>query len=200
MSDVYIVQRQTVGRDRPLFNFSHAGTFGRLVFLLGNDDSPGAPTRTAERLRLGLEDFRAEDYLVPVGSPALIAWAAAIAAQRTGGSLRLLLWDNGQRLYHPVECEDLFGQPRAPHSHEHHHSDYLTDALGAALERQTRHVCMVYSCTVLPDGSREGFNEEFTVDGEMATYADLVDKFGAAAVERFVEDATSREEMCSECT
>ncbi len=47
--------------------------------------------------------YTRDDYLVAIGDPSLIAIAAAIAVEKTGGLLRLLKWDRQTNDYLVVE-------------------------------------------------------------------------------------------------
>jgi hypothetical protein len=69
-----------------------AMTFGPLVFLLPDGEMQGAPEEVVARLRAGLADFTAEDYLLLTGDPRAQAWAAALAADLVDGDLKLLHW------------------------------------------------------------------------------------------------------------
>lgn len=51
---------------------------------------------------------------MPIGNPALIAWAAAIAVNVTGGPLRLLIWRHGR--YAPAPLANVLGKPPRPAS------------------------------------------------------------------------------------
>lgn len=46
-----------------------------------------------------LADFSRSDYLLLAGAPVLMAWAAAIAAGKTGGDLAVLIWPSNS---HPA--------------------------------------------------------------------------------------------------
>lgn len=74
-------------------DLTSAEEFGDLVQLLSptaRPDSAGVVRELREKLR-GIER---RDYLLLVGNPALIGYAAAIAADHLGGHLRLLQWGN----------------------------------------------------------------------------------------------------------
>lgn len=75
--------------------------YGELRFLLPAGRPPNDPALVVELLEAGLADFRPEDYLLPVGSPVVSAWAAAIAARRSGGTLRVLEWLTRSSAYRP---------------------------------------------------------------------------------------------------
>ena len=113
---VYVVHAplrhdRATGRWVARVDLSPAEEFGALVHLLppqsGGNDRVDLPALAAE-LAAGLGDLTADDYLLPVGHPALIAAAAAYAARRTGGLLRLLEWNRDPvgldaGYYRPVE-------------------------------------------------------------------------------------------------
>ena len=50
-----------------------------------------------------MDHFSADDYLIGVGDPTLIAAAACIAVRKTGGLLRMLKWDRMAKDYLMVE-------------------------------------------------------------------------------------------------
>lgn len=92
-----------------MIDLSPALLFGELVFLLPAGRLPMDPAPTLIALRSGLEDFREEDYLLLVGDPRAIAWAAAIAADKSDGCLNLLHWQSAQGCYAPVRAR-VFGE------------------------------------------------------------------------------------------
>lgn len=78
-----------------------AAEYGTLVELL----PPGRPEdyeAALTTLRIKLHGFRPTDYLLPVGDTVMIAWAAALAAQASGGYLNVLAWDNRTKEYRPA--------------------------------------------------------------------------------------------------
>lgn len=83
-------------------DLSPAVIHGELIFLLPAGRLPMDPTPTLVSLRRGLADFKSDDYLLLVGDPRAIAWAAAIAADQTDGQLQLLHWQRGS--YAPVRA------------------------------------------------------------------------------------------------
>lgn len=120
MSRVFIVQKQMkwdrdLGDYVPRYDFKPAAVFGEFNYLL----SPTATPRNAEsiltELRERLVDFQPDDYLLLVGNPCLIGWAAAIAADRTDGQLQFLQWDGREQAYAVIDTGrgiSLFdGQP-----------------------------------------------------------------------------------------
>lgn len=75
----------------PSVDLTPAREFGELVYLtpIGAGFDPAAMLDT---LRENLNGFTEDDFLLPIGSPVLIAWAAGIAANLTGGKIKLLEW------------------------------------------------------------------------------------------------------------
>lgn len=107
MSRVFVIQ-EVPGR-----NITHAFSFGRCEVLL----NPGvhvvlSPGPVARTMRQKLASFCDDDYLVPIGDPAAIAMAAAIAASVNDGRFKLLKWDRELERYYPVEIDLWGGQDR----------------------------------------------------------------------------------------
>lgn len=59
-------------------------------------------------IRDGLADYTRDDYLLMIGAPKLIAAASAIAAHRSGGHLKILVWEEKSGGYKPVVLGDLW--------------------------------------------------------------------------------------------
>ena len=55
------------------------------------------------KLRQGLKDYTANDYLLLTGDPAIIGVACSIVSDITGGKFKLLKWDKQERRYYPIE-------------------------------------------------------------------------------------------------
>lgn len=93
-------------------DLSPAREHGELVFLLppGNE-GPADPAVAIATLTEKLAGFTVRDYLLPIGHPLYLAWAAAIAARAAGGRLRLLHWRPRERRYHVVAAELWRGAP-----------------------------------------------------------------------------------------
>ncbi len=113
MSRVYVVHRQQhySGQHKKVVDthdMSSAAQFGELVYLLPNEASPFEPDKWIPVLHEGLIDITSDDYLLLVGNPALIAWAAGIATDYADGMLRLLQWNRDKRCYEVVAAP-LFG-------------------------------------------------------------------------------------------
>lgn len=78
---------------------------GELVFLLPPGNGPRDPRPIIDTLHNVLETFTEHDFLLPVGHPLYIAWAAAIAADKTNGTLRMLVWEKTSQSYRPVTAK-----------------------------------------------------------------------------------------------
>ncbi len=103
---VYVVN-ETLVRDgsgfRTLHDLTPAAEFGALKHILpGGPVSPDPEARLAG-IRRGLSGFRATDYLLPVGNPLAIGCAIALAAQLTGGPVRVLRWQRRDLRYEAAE-------------------------------------------------------------------------------------------------
>ena len=82
-------------------NYSSSGKFN---FLLPEFSqiifSPGP---LVYKLRQGLKDYTANDYLLLTGDPAIIGVACSIVSDITNGKYKLLKWDKQERKYYPIE-------------------------------------------------------------------------------------------------
>lgn len=108
MSTVYIVCQPThkIGNaEMPSMNFNPAKEFGELVFLLPSSQSLLAPVPTVRALKEKLRNFTDEDYILPVGDPALISTVAMVAANINHGRVNFLKWDKGDRCYQPIQID-----------------------------------------------------------------------------------------------
>ena len=114
MSVVYVVQNQHKMDDRsghlvPKFDLSTAEEHGELRFLLSPSASPFNPESIIRDLRAGLTDYGKSDALLLIGGPALIGWACALAAARTGGFVTTLQWSGRDQRYIRIQA-DLRGR------------------------------------------------------------------------------------------
>lgn len=99
---VFVVHHQP-GRN---INIRPARRHGELVPLFV-DDAPGTAQEAVNILHEQLADYDgARDFLLPVGSPELIAWAAAVAAG-VSGRVQLLIWDQDSFTYR-VRCATVW--------------------------------------------------------------------------------------------
>ena len=54
------------------------------------------------KLRQGLKNYTADDYLLLTGDPAIIGVACSIVSDITNGKYNLLKWDKQERRYYPI--------------------------------------------------------------------------------------------------
>lgn len=87
----------------PTVNVSPAATFGEIIVMLPPNANRLHTAPLVAALKDKMADYQADDYIVAVGDPSLIAAAACIASNKTGGTLRLLKWDRMSSAYIPVE-------------------------------------------------------------------------------------------------
>ena len=55
------------------------------------------------KLRNGLKNFNAKDYLLLTGDPAIIGVACSIVSDITNGKYNVLKWDKQERRYYPIK-------------------------------------------------------------------------------------------------
>jgi len=113
MSKVFVVQDTKWvdpkdGQLKPKFDFSPAGEFGELVFLLGSNASPFNLPPVLTELQERLKEFGDDDYLLLVGSPVLLGLATAIAADYNDGRVNMLQWSGAKHSYIPVRALGVF--------------------------------------------------------------------------------------------
>lgn len=87
----------------PVIDVTPAKEYGELITML----PPQASWLTQDDLNANLlrlldeQRFCAEDYLMPLGSPAVMASAAILASRRLRNKpLQLLVWDRDTKRYH----------------------------------------------------------------------------------------------------
>ena len=93
----------------PTVNISSAEHYGEVVTLLppGSQFFAAAETTRLIKQRLHELDYQRGDFLLPLGSPVIMAVASAIAARRTNGCLNVLVWDRQTSSYVSYELEQL---------------------------------------------------------------------------------------------
>lgn len=114
MSTVYVTQevmvREANGDLRRKFDLSSAeDKYGPVRVLVPHGQSLVSSVPVVRQLNEQLRSFTADDYLLPLGDPAIMAAAAAIAARNTNGRLNVLKWDRRQGEYLCVPL-DLSGR------------------------------------------------------------------------------------------
>ena len=102
---VYVIQEIAGTRDgRPKINIMGAAEFGTFKFLLPElSQIIFSPGPLIFKLRKGLQNYRAKDFLLLTGDPAIIGVACSIVSDMTNGKFNLLKWDKQERKYYPIE-------------------------------------------------------------------------------------------------
>ena len=89
---------------RPKFNIMGASEYGKFKFLLPElSQIIFSPGPLIFKLRKALAKYRAKDYLLLTGDPAIIGVACSIVSDITNGRYKLLKWDRQDRVYYPIE-------------------------------------------------------------------------------------------------
>ena len=104
-STVYVIQEIPGTRaGAPKINIMSAKEYGEFNFLLPEFSqiifSPGP---LVFKLRKLLKDYKAQDYLLLTGDPAIIGVACSIVSDLTNGKYNLLKWDKQERMYYPIK-------------------------------------------------------------------------------------------------
>ncbi len=76
----------------PKFNIYAAEEFGKIEVLLPYGNVAMAPQPMVVKLRHQLKGFNDDDYILPMGDPAAIGAAIAVAADFNNGRVKLLKW------------------------------------------------------------------------------------------------------------
>ena len=101
---VYVIQEISGTKEgKPKINILGAAHYGVFKFLLQEMTqiifSPGP---LIMKLRQGLKDYTADDYLLLTGDPAIIGVACSIVSDITNGKYNVLKWDKQERKYYPI--------------------------------------------------------------------------------------------------
>ena len=102
---VYVIQHIAgTQAGKPKINIIGAQKYGEFKFLLPEfSQMIFSPGPLIYKLRQGLKNFKAEDYLLLTGDPAIIGVACSIVSDITNGKYNLLKWDKQERKYYPIE-------------------------------------------------------------------------------------------------
>ena len=102
---VYVIQEIAGTRDgRPKINIMGAAQYGVFKFLLPElSQIIFSPGPLIFKLRKGLRNYRAKDFLLLTGDPAIIGVACSIVSDITNGKYQLLKWDKQERKYYPIQ-------------------------------------------------------------------------------------------------
>lgn len=119
-SRVFLVQeplRMLGGVPVPRINYGTLKPYGDVKFLfqwgeVKDDDAMDNTAPLIWKLRASLHDFNDFDYIVPLGNPALIGMAIAVAAECNDGRVQILDWMRDAAQYRTVNV-DLNCQPSA---------------------------------------------------------------------------------------
>lgn len=87
----------------PSIEMAPAEKFGQIVVMLPPNGVRAGTAPCVAAIKEQMDHFSADDYLIGVGDPTLIAAAACIAVRKTGGLLRMLKWDRMAKDYLMVE-------------------------------------------------------------------------------------------------
>ena len=93
----------------PTVNISPAEEHGEVVQILppGSQFFAASEVTRLIKQRLHELDYQQGDFLLPMGSPVIMAVASAVAARRSNGCLKVLVWDKQSARYVPYELEQL---------------------------------------------------------------------------------------------
>jgi len=90
----------------PRIDVRPAMEYGDIEVLVQQHAEPAlAPVPLVQSLRNALRHFGDDDYLLPTGSPAVIAAAAMIAGRANGGRVKMLIWDRELKRYYETQLE-----------------------------------------------------------------------------------------------
>jgi len=87
----------------PIVNISPAEKYGEIVVMLPPSVNRAHTAPLVHVIKECMRDFTADDWVVALGDPSMIAVACCVAQRHTGGLLRLLKWDRIVRDYISVE-------------------------------------------------------------------------------------------------
>jgi len=112
MMTVYVTQ------ENPRMDILSARKYGELAPLTSPQEQIHlSPGRVVAHIKRRLQHFNDDDWLLPMGDPAIIGVAFAVAADINNGRINLLKWDKFERIYYPVKIQvrggidDLHQQP-----------------------------------------------------------------------------------------
>ena len=104
-STVYVIQEiPGTQAGNPKINIMGASQYGQFKFLLPEfSQMIFSPGPLIYKLRQGLKNYTADDYLLLTGDPAIIGVACSIVSDITNGKYNVLKWDKQERKYYPIE-------------------------------------------------------------------------------------------------
>ena len=116
MARVFVVEEPmyrdpTTGVVKPKFDLRLAAAYGDVQILL--DDTRALNTGPMiHTLRRKLAKYTSDDYILPVGNPAAMSLAVAVAAVNNRGWVNILLWHRETRKYVCVKA-NVYGKRAA---------------------------------------------------------------------------------------
>lgn len=108
MNKVYITHephRVENGVIKSVFDMTPAAEYGEIEVLMPAGASLLSTVPMVRTMRDRLYNFSDDDYLLPVGDPASIMAAGAIAAEINNGRVKILRWDRVTRRYIVVQID-----------------------------------------------------------------------------------------------
>lgn len=100
------MRRQKDGSLAAAFDLTPAAEYGDIELLLDTGVKVGiAMQPIANQFKKKLRDFGDEDFILPVGDPAAMGVAIAVAAMQNQGRVKLLRWDRRQERYIKLQVE-----------------------------------------------------------------------------------------------
>ena len=98
---VYVTQEPRTVYGKPI-DLTPAMDFGVIVYLLPKDANVLDAAFTTLAIARKMRSFGDNDYILPVGDPAAIGIASAMAARLGGGKFNMLKWDRQEKKYYPI--------------------------------------------------------------------------------------------------
>lgn len=111
MSRVFVVQIPTAWDPETRshverFDLTPAQEFGEVVHVMGVDKLHDEDLeQVSQRVFDALDGFTDDDYLLPIGDPALCAMAVIGATTRASGVVQVLKFYRSTGKYHPIRIE-----------------------------------------------------------------------------------------------
>lgn len=87
----------------PIYDLSHAATFGELVPLLDRGPLTLTQREVIDVLWDKLHDFTDDDFILCIGDPVVIASACMVASKLNGDFAKVLRYERSSKEYHPIE-------------------------------------------------------------------------------------------------
>lgn len=113
MARVFITQEVMVrdfnGELKHKFDLGKAAQFGEIKILISSSQNAVSIVPVMRQLLEQMKDFGEDDYLLPVGAPAVMAAASAVAAKYNDGRFKIIQWDRRMGAYVPIQI-DLSGR------------------------------------------------------------------------------------------